>query len=134
MNKIISTFIKAGFVTASLMSAVALNAWWCDHCKKVHPEYNSVCPITRQPPPCYVANKAEYESIQSGIAQQKDITKQDLTEILEELSKIDPGQLDQGRLMPASITMTRRTLASELLTNFQQDISMSLKDVIQKVR
>ncbi|MDR1255114.1 MAG: hypothetical protein LBJ78_03800 [Puniceicoccales bacterium] len=63
MNKIISTIIKAGFVTAGLMSAVALNAWWCDHCKKVHPEYNSVCPIMRQPSPYYAVDATEYERI-----------------------------------------------------------------------
>ncbi|MDR1255113.1 MAG: hypothetical protein LBJ78_03795 [Puniceicoccales bacterium] len=43
MNKIISTFIKVGFIAAGLMGEVTLNAWWCEHCNRPH---SGRCPVT----------------------------------------------------------------------------------------
>ncbi|MDR2396398.1 MAG: hypothetical protein LBD69_00860 [Puniceicoccales bacterium] len=54
--------------------------------------------------------------------------------LLTELATIDPGQLDQSRLMSAQMTMTRWQLASQLLTNFQSGVSTGLKNVIQNIR
>jgi hypothetical protein len=54
--------------------------------------------------------------------------------LLTELASIDPGQLDQSRLMAAQMTMTRWQLASQLLTNFQSGVSTGLKNVIQNIR
>ncbi|MDR2769259.1 MAG: hypothetical protein LBB19_01740 [Puniceicoccales bacterium] len=54
--------------------------------------------------------------------------------LLTELATIDPGQLDQSRLMAAQMTMTRWQLASQLLTNFQSGVSTGLKNVIQNIR
>ncbi|MDR1255043.1 MAG: hypothetical protein LBJ78_03425 [Puniceicoccales bacterium] len=45
MNKTISTIIKAGFITAGLMGAVTLSAWWqCPYCGERHT--GRVCPVT----------------------------------------------------------------------------------------
>ncbi|MDR0647566.1 MAG: hypothetical protein LBF43_04000 [Puniceicoccales bacterium] len=54
--------------------------------------------------------------------------------LLSELASIDPGQLDQSRLMAAQMTMTRWQLASQLLTNFQSGVATGLKNVIQNIR
>ncbi|MDR0755803.1 MAG: hypothetical protein LBE99_02740 [Puniceicoccales bacterium] len=54
--------------------------------------------------------------------------------LLTELAALDPGQLDQSRLMAAQMTMTRWQLASQLLTNFQSGIATGLKNVIQNIR
>ncbi|MDR1254421.1 MAG: hypothetical protein LBJ78_00075 [Puniceicoccales bacterium] len=54
--------------------------------------------------------------------------------LLTELSSVDPGQLDQSRLMAAQMTMTRWQLASQLLTNFQSGVATGLKNVIQNIR
>jgi hypothetical protein len=36
MQKIIRTFIKAGFVMTGVMRGVILNAWWCHECNVEH--------------------------------------------------------------------------------------------------
>jgi hypothetical protein len=58
----------------------------------------------------------------------------EMNALITELASIDPGQLDQSRLMAAQMTMTRWQLGSQLLTNFQSGVSTGLKNVIQNIR
>ena len=53
---------------------------------------------------------------------------------LADLAGIDPGQLDQSRLMGAQMNMSRWQLASQLITNFCSGISTGLKNVVQNIR
>jgi hypothetical protein len=52
---------------------------------------------------------------------------------LSDLATIDPGQLDQSRLMGAQMNMSRWQLASQLITNFCSGINTGLKSVVQNV-
>ena len=52
---------------------------------------------------------------------------------LTDLSKIDPGQLDQSRLLQAQVNLSRWQLASQLLSNFASGIASGLKNTIQNV-
>lgn len=52
---------------------------------------------------------------------------------LTELASIDPGQLDQSRLMAAQMNMSRWQLAAQLLSNFASGITTGLKNTLQNV-
>ena len=52
---------------------------------------------------------------------------------LTDLSKIDPGQLDQSRLLQAQVNLSRWQLASQLLSNFASGIASGLKNTVQNV-
>lgn len=52
---------------------------------------------------------------------------------LADLASIDPGQLDQSRLMSAQMNMSRWQLASQLITNLCSGINTGLKSVVQNV-
>ena len=52
---------------------------------------------------------------------------------LGDLSKIDPGQLDQSRLLQAQVNLSRWQLASQLLSNFASGIASGLKNTVQNV-
>ena len=52
---------------------------------------------------------------------------------LTDLSKIDPGQLDQSRLLQAQVILSRWQLASQLLSNFASGIASGLKNTVQNV-
>ena len=53
--------------------------------------------------------------------------------LLAELASIDPGQLDQSRLMAAQMNMARWQLAAQLLSNFASGIASGLKSTVQNV-
>ena len=52
---------------------------------------------------------------------------------LADLASIDPGQLDQSRLMAAQMNMSRWQLAAQLLSNFASGIASGLKNTVQNV-
>ena len=52
---------------------------------------------------------------------------------LAELATIDPGQLDQSKLMGAQMNMSRWQLAAQLLSNFASGIASGLKNTVQNV-
>ena len=52
---------------------------------------------------------------------------------LTDLAQIDPGQLDQSRLLQAQVNLSRWQLASQLLSNFASGISSGLKNTLQNV-
>ena len=52
---------------------------------------------------------------------------------LTDLAAIDPGQLDQSRLMAAQMNMSRWQLAAQLLSNFASGIATGLKNTLQNV-
>ena len=52
---------------------------------------------------------------------------------LTELAAIDPGQLDQSRLMAAQMNMSRWQLAAQLLSNFASGVATGLKNTLQNV-
>ena len=52
---------------------------------------------------------------------------------LADLATIDPGQLDQSRLMAAQMNMARWQLAAQLLSNFLSGIASGLKNTVQNV-
>lgn len=52
---------------------------------------------------------------------------------LADLATIDPGQLDQSRLMAAQMNMSRWQLAAQLLSNFASGIASGLKNTVQNV-
>lgn len=52
---------------------------------------------------------------------------------LTDLAKIDPGQLDQSRLLQAQVNLSRWQLASQLLSNFASGIASGLKNTVQNV-
>ena len=52
---------------------------------------------------------------------------------LADLATIDPGQLDQSRLMAAQMNMARWQLAAQLLSNFLSGITSGLKNTVQNV-
>lgn len=56
-----------------------------------------------------------------------------ITRELTDLSKIDPGQLDQSRLLQAQVNLSRWQLASQLLSNFASGIASGLKNTVQNV-
>lgn len=53
--------------------------------------------------------------------------------LLAELASIDPGQLDQSRLMSAQMNMSRWQLAAQLLSNFASGVASGLKSTVQNV-
>lgn len=52
---------------------------------------------------------------------------------LADLATIDPGQLDQSRLMAAQMNMSRWQLAAQLLSNFASGVASGLKNTVQNV-
>jgi len=52
---------------------------------------------------------------------------------LSDLAAIDPGQLDQSRLMAAQMNMSRWQLAAQLLSNFASGVATGLKNTLQNV-
>ena len=56
-----------------------------------------------------------------------------INSLLAELSRIDPGQLDQSRLMAAQMALARWQLASQLLSNFLSGLASGLKNTVQNV-
>lgn len=52
---------------------------------------------------------------------------------LADLAAIDPGQLDQSRLMQAQMNMSRWQLAAQLLSNFASGIATGLKNTVQQI-
>ena len=52
---------------------------------------------------------------------------------LTDLAAIDPGQLDQSRLMAAQMNMSRWQLAAQLLSNFASGVATGLKNTLQNV-
>ena len=52
---------------------------------------------------------------------------------LADLATIDPGQLDQSRLMSAQMNMSRWQLAAQLLSNFASGVASGLKNTVQNV-
>ena len=52
---------------------------------------------------------------------------------LTDLAAIDPGQLDQSRLMAAQMNMSRWQLAAQLLSNFASGVGTGLKNTLQNV-
>ena len=52
---------------------------------------------------------------------------------LTDLAAIDPGQLDQSRLMAAQMNMSRWQLAAQLLSNFASGVGTKLKNTLQNV-
>jgi len=52
---------------------------------------------------------------------------------LQELALLDPGQLDQSRLMQAQMNMSRWQLAAQLLSNFLSGVASGLKNTVQNV-
>ena len=52
---------------------------------------------------------------------------------LADLAALDPGQLDQSRLMAAQMNMSRWQLAAQLLSNFASGIASGLKNTVQNV-
>lgn len=58
----------------------------------------------------------------------------EMNELLQELAAAEPGELDQGRLMFAQMTMMRWQMASQLLSNFQAGVGQGLKSTLQNIR
>lgn len=56
-----------------------------------------------------------------------------INELLAQLATIDPGQLDQSRLMSAQMNMSRWQLAAQLLSNFASGVASGLKSTVQNV-
>lgn len=52
---------------------------------------------------------------------------------LADLANIDPGQLDQSRLMAAQMNMSRWQLAVQLISNFCSGIASGLKSTVQNI-
>ena len=52
---------------------------------------------------------------------------------LADLATVDPGQLDQSRLMAAQMNMSRWQLAAQLLSNFASGVASGLKNTVQNV-
>ena len=52
---------------------------------------------------------------------------------LQDLANIDPGALDQSRLMQAQMNMSRWQLAAQLLSNFLMGVASGLKNTVQNV-
>ena len=52
---------------------------------------------------------------------------------LADLATLDPGQLDQSRLMAAQMNMARWQLAAQLLSNFASGVASGLKNTVQNV-
>ena len=52
---------------------------------------------------------------------------------LSDLATLDPGQLDQSRLMAAQMNMSRWQLAAQLLSNFISGVASGLKNTVQNV-
>ena len=52
---------------------------------------------------------------------------------LADLSTIDPGQLDQSRLMAAQMNMSRWQLAAQLLSNAASAVANGLKSTVQNI-
>lgn len=56
-----------------------------------------------------------------------------INKLLSELAAIDPGQLDQSRLMKAQMDMSRWQLAAQMLSNFVSGVGTGLKNTVQNV-
>ena len=52
---------------------------------------------------------------------------------LSDLANIDPGQLDQSRLLQAQVNLSRWQLASQLLSNFLSGIASGFKNTLQNI-
>lgn len=52
---------------------------------------------------------------------------------LTDLAALDPGQLDQSRLLAAQMNLSRWQLASQLLSNFIMGVSSGLKNTVSNV-
>lgn len=52
---------------------------------------------------------------------------------LSDLASIDPGQLDQSRLMGAQMNMSRWQLAAQLLSNVASGVASGLKSTVQNI-
>ena len=57
----------------------------------------------------------------------------EINRLLGELATIDPGQLDQSRLMKAQMGMSRWQLAAQILSNFVSGVGTGLKNTVQNV-
>lgn len=53
--------------------------------------------------------------------------------LLADLATIDPGQLDQSRLMSAQMNMSRWQLAAQLLSNLGSSVANALKNTVQNL-
>lgn len=147
MKKIMHSILKSSLVAAGVMGVVPLNAWWCEDCKLDH--RGQVCPVSGKGPDGHrhegweqdvdeddknaIVAKAFKAYRQSHCALEDTIMNQLLTEstsmnqLLTGVESIDPGPLDQSRLMSAQMTMTRWHLASQLLTSTQGGVDTGLK-------
>lgn len=56
-----------------------------------------------------------------------------INNLLTELAAIDPGTLDQSRLMKAQMDMSRWQLAAQMLSNFVSGVGTGLKNTVQNV-
>ena len=52
---------------------------------------------------------------------------------LSDLAAIDPGQLDQSRLLQAQVNLSRWQIASQLLSNFSSGVASGLKNTLQNI-
>lgn len=52
---------------------------------------------------------------------------------LADLAAIDPGQLDQSRLLQAQVNLSRWQIASQLLSNFSSGVASGLKNTLQNI-
>lgn len=52
---------------------------------------------------------------------------------LTDLASLNPGQLDQSRLLSAQMNLSRWQLASQLLSNFIMGVSSGLKNTVSNV-
>lgn len=53
--------------------------------------------------------------------------------LLADLSGLNPGELDQSRLMAAQMNMSRWQLVAQLLSNFASGVASGLKSTVQNV-
>ena len=56
-----------------------------------------------------------------------------MNSLLSELASVDPGQLDQSRLMSAQMSMTRWQMSTQLLTNMQSGVGTGLKNIVSNI-
>lgn len=56
-----------------------------------------------------------------------------MNSLLTELAAVDPGQLDQSRLMSAQMSMTRWQMSTQLLTNMQSGVGTGLKNIVSNI-
>ena len=56
-----------------------------------------------------------------------------ITKELADLAAINPGQLDQSRLLQAQVNLSRWQIASQLLSNFASGVASGLKNTLQNI-